>query len=300
MERIAAVVVTHNRFNLLKACVQSLRDQTRQLDAIIVVNNDSTDGTKEWLDSQNDLTVVHQKNLGGAGGFYRGMKLGFEKGYDYLWLMDDDGCPTAKCLNNLVQSSLAFDENTVLGCIVKPSPESTKLSFYTPRMKNQHFSPTNSFFDLKKEFDGRYYLGYASFFNGTFIPRAVIGKIGYPLKELFIWGDESEYELRCKKFNIQLATDTEALFLHPLNAWEPVEFLFCKEIFPLKMDRKAFYYFRNRFNNGKKYFHGKSVRLLFSQAIFYLIRFDIFSFKNLIIAYYYGLNSYLDRENPIR
>ena len=41
MQKIAAVVVTYNRLELLKKCIQSLRDQTRRLDEIIVVNNKS-------------------------------------------------------------------------------------------------------------------------------------------------------------------------------------------------------------------------------------------------------------------
>lgn len=47
--RIAAVVVTYNRLDLLKECINSIRQQTRKLDEIIVVNNSSTDGTLEWL-----------------------------------------------------------------------------------------------------------------------------------------------------------------------------------------------------------------------------------------------------------
>ena len=70
--KTAVVVVTRNRLELLKTCVAALRGQTRQPDEIIVVDNDSNDGTAEWLAAQKNLTVVRQQNTGGAGGFYEG------------------------------------------------------------------------------------------------------------------------------------------------------------------------------------------------------------------------------------
>ena len=72
MQTVAAVVVTYNRLNDLKLCIDSLNQQTRPLDAIIVINNGSTDGTSGWLAEQNGLTVITQSNLGGAGGFLAG------------------------------------------------------------------------------------------------------------------------------------------------------------------------------------------------------------------------------------
>ena len=69
-KKILAVIVTYNRVNDLKNCVNSLRRQTYKYFDILVVNNGSTDGTKEFVDSLEDIIVIHQDNLGGAGGFY--------------------------------------------------------------------------------------------------------------------------------------------------------------------------------------------------------------------------------------
>ena len=53
-KKILAVIVTYNRVNDLKNCVNSLRRQTYKYFDILVVNNGSIDGTKEYLDCQND------------------------------------------------------------------------------------------------------------------------------------------------------------------------------------------------------------------------------------------------------
>lgn len=64
MEKIIACVVTYNRLELLKQVIDGLRNQTRKIDEIVVINNGSTDGTGEWLQDQNDITTINQDNLG--------------------------------------------------------------------------------------------------------------------------------------------------------------------------------------------------------------------------------------------
>ncbi len=65
---VAAIVVTYNRLELLRQCVEALRAQTAACD-ILIVDNASTDGTANWLASQPDLHCRNTgSNLGGAGG----------------------------------------------------------------------------------------------------------------------------------------------------------------------------------------------------------------------------------------
>jgi len=107
-ETVAAVVVTYNRKHLLKECLDALLAQTRPIDAIIVMDNASTDGTPEFLEAQGYLTnpiidyVRLSENTGGAGGFHYGVKRGYEQGFDWLWLMDDDVKPVNSTLAELV------------------------------------------------------------------------------------------------------------------------------------------------------------------------------------------------------
>ncbi len=57
---VAAAVTTFNRLGSLKRCIDAIRAQEHPVDEIVVVNDQSTDGTREWLDSQADLIAVHQ------------------------------------------------------------------------------------------------------------------------------------------------------------------------------------------------------------------------------------------------
>jgi GT2 family glycosyltransferase len=100
----AAVVVAFNRKKLLTECLDGLLRQSLPLDAIYVVDNASTDGTDAYLQKNGYLDEPQIRyirlpvNSGGAGGFYHGVRVAFEAGYDWIWLMDDDTEPEANAL----------------------------------------------------------------------------------------------------------------------------------------------------------------------------------------------------------
>ena len=71
---VGIVVVTYNRLQLLTEVIDALRKQTYNDYQIVVVNNGATDGTEKWLSQQRDIITITQENLGGAGGFFTGMK----------------------------------------------------------------------------------------------------------------------------------------------------------------------------------------------------------------------------------
>ena len=62
---IAAVVVTYNRLDLLRQCVEALRRQTEACD-ILIVDKASKDGTEQWLVEQQDVNSRNTRSdLGG-------------------------------------------------------------------------------------------------------------------------------------------------------------------------------------------------------------------------------------------
>jgi len=63
MTNIKAIITTLDNLENLQDSVAVLRDDPL-VDEIVVVNNGSIDGTREWLDGQSDLTVIHRENHG--------------------------------------------------------------------------------------------------------------------------------------------------------------------------------------------------------------------------------------------
>lgn len=108
MKRIVAVVVTYNRCELLKECIEALRSIEEKID-IMVVDNASTDNTSEIVSKySNDSNFLYYntgKNIGGAGGFNYGIKRAYKLGYDYIWIMDDDTIVNEDTLQKLVDTA---------------------------------------------------------------------------------------------------------------------------------------------------------------------------------------------------
>lgn len=192
--KIAAVVVTYNRINLLQKTIHALREQETPVSCIIVVNNGSTDGTKKWLEVQTDITIINQENIGGAGGFYTGIKYAFENGFDWIWCMDDDVFPQNDCLKKL----FTYDSEEVgILCPMRIQNNKPFLS------EVKELNLTNPFQKLHKEkikikdiekSKSNEIVGMT--FEGPLIKRKVIEKIQYPNKEYFLLFDDTDYSYR--------------------------------------------------------------------------------------------------------
>ena len=205
-ETIAAVVVTYNRLADLKKCIDSLRAQTRPVEAILVINNGSTDGTDAWLAEQTGLQVIRQPNLGGAGGFATGIDTAYRAGFDRLWCMDDDCLAAPDALEVLLTSPNIGP--CIKNCMSVSNQDHSELAFYVDRPNRSYRNVTDM-----TEFDLVY--GVASLFNGTLISSDVVKSIGIPDKALFIWGDEVEYMTRAQKMGFPVVTVPASVFYHP-------------------------------------------------------------------------------------
>lgn len=101
-EAVCVIIVTWNRLDMLKRCVDAARTAAPGAD-ILVVDNASTDGTSAWLKQQEGILVLSlPENTGGAGGFAAGMKWAYDRGYGWLWIMDDDVEPLPGALEVVV------------------------------------------------------------------------------------------------------------------------------------------------------------------------------------------------------
>ena len=119
MEKVIAIVVTHNRLSLLTACISALKNQTKKADAILVINNGSTDNTEQWLKAQEGLQVITQNNTGSGGGFETGIKWAYKNGFSWMWCMDDDGYPKEDALEKILAPELSCSACVTVLLLIK-------------------------------------------------------------------------------------------------------------------------------------------------------------------------------------
>ena len=191
MKKVGIVVVTYNRLALLKEAIDSLRNQIYTNREIVVVNNGSTDGTQEWLNAQKDIIVITQQNLGGAGGFFTGMKYVAEHDYDYCWVMDDDVVCHSDALQELVN---AYTKKPNIGFVCSKVVGINGCPMNTPTVDDRPSSNGEAdYSDLIAE-------SMIKVKEATFVSFLcsvkTIKEVGLPYKEFFIWGDDTEYTNR--------------------------------------------------------------------------------------------------------
>lgn len=199
--KIAAIVVTYNRKNLLLECIQALSNQTeRELLDIIIIDNASTDGTQESLCSlieSGTITYLNTgANLGGAGGFQFGIRYAAERKYDRIWIMDDDCIPDSRALEKMLEA-----DNSLHG----------EYGFLSSKVLWTDGSLCTM--NIQRGMDKMPDHGIARCRQATFVslmfPYSVIESVGLPIKEFFIWGDDIEYTRRISsKFDCYFVADS--------------------------------------------------------------------------------------------
>lgn len=252
MEKAIAVVVSYNRQKLLSECISALRNQTRKLDAILVVNNGSTDNTEAWLMQQPDVFFVTQKNVGSSGGFNTGISWAFKHGYSWIWCMDDDGYPKEDALENLLKHETA--ERSLMNCAVINKEDKKTFVWKTKEYKTID------------DVDVDIIRGIGHPFNGTMLHRNIVEKVGVPKQALFLWGDETEYYYRIvKQHKIPVYTVASSIHYHPATA-----FTF-KQDWDYKSSWKMYFYVRNRFHVHNAKFTNRLVAMV--NYCFFLLAF---------------------------
>lgn len=212
MNNTIAVVVTYNRIKLLLENINCLLAQSvKDLD-ILVIDNNSTDGTGEALQSyiDNKQILYHNtgKNLGGAGGFQLGIKLAAEAGYKYIWVMDDDCMPETDALAQL----LIADEKLCGNYGFLASKVLWKDGSICA-MNVQRRTLTKNVKDFSEELISVKMSSFVSFF----VKSETVCELGLPIKEFFIWTDDWEYTRRIsKKYPCYLVTGS--VVVHKSNA----------------------------------------------------------------------------------
>ncbi|WP_353948976.1 glycosyltransferase family 2 protein [Sporolactobacillus sp. Y61] len=214
MEKICAVVVTFNRLDLLKICLNALKKQTRILDEILIIDNHSTDGTTEFLketySEDQKVEILYLKdNLGGAGGFETGIRHAYQENFDWLWVMDDDAEPESTCLEAL----LKYNSRSIgLLAPVIINKKSKKVQNYHHKRLND--SLTKDIYISNDEIRSHSIIELdANAFVGPLISHSAIERIGFPRGDFFIWLDDTEYTYRISR-RMPIRLVTHALIYH--------------------------------------------------------------------------------------
>ena len=286
--RITAVIVTYNRIDLLKECIKSIKTQTYLPNEIIVINNDSKDGTTEWLIEQKDVVSYCIPNNGGAWGFNEGIKKAIANKSDWIWLMDDDTIPNNNALSELIKPIMINNGVYDIGfasSVVKWTDGSLhKMN------KIQHRSA------LVLNNDTTNFSNYYATSEGTFVSlllsKKAVNKVGLPIKEYFIWNDDIEFTKRICKAGLSGVFVESSIVIHktPTNHSPCIFSASPTEIWKYKYGLRNELYAR-RYQKGLGSFTRNVIKRLFFLPIIILIKRKNYRRKFIIVVWKSTINA---------
>ncbi|WJY67075.1 galactofuranosyltransferase GlfT1 [Corynebacterium auris] len=211
----AAVIVTHNRVELLRRSLEQVVRQTHPAEWVIVVDNAAQDEVRalvEELAGQRAVYLASQTNLGGAGGFAYGFLHALALGADAVWCADDDGHPADEHVLATLYAAATQHGLHEVSPLVLNLEDPTRLAF--PLRQGLTWKRSTA------ELDGEFLPQYASLFNGALISASAMERIGVPDYRLFIRGDEVEYHRRLAQSGLRYGTALNTAYLHPDGSGE--------------------------------------------------------------------------------
>lgn len=205
--KIGVVLVTFNRKQDLIKALESYRLQTKAPEFVLVVNNNSNDGTKEFLDEWQNKQgnyvkkVIHlNQNVGGSGGFYTGLQEGLKLNADWLWVADDDAFPEPNALENIEIGYNNLDQKDNVAALCGTVINNKKIDLNHRRILKQNLLTIDEIpIDEDKYFRDYFDIDLFSYV-GSVINRKCLECCGLTEKDYFIFFDDTEHSLRLSKY----------------------------------------------------------------------------------------------------
>lgn len=214
--RVVVVLVSYNRKELLTKAVAALRSAIQLPDALVVVDNASTDGAVEWLRELElpfDYELVElPSNTGGAGGFAVGMAHALANHRpDLVWIMDDDTEPHSDTLSEALTLWNRYPLDA------KPAMIASRVLWSDGRdhpMNTPRTKPGARSAELAQAARwGARPVRSASFVS-LFIDAVAIRENGLPIIDYFLWNDDFEFSTRLIRDRFALASQKSAVSHH--------------------------------------------------------------------------------------
>lgn len=203
------IILTYNQLDYTKLCIESIRAFTpKDCYEIIIVDNNSTDGTVDWLKEQPDLNVIFNKfNLGFPVGCNMGIDIA--KGENIL-LLNNDTIVNPDWLSKLNKALYSNDNIGAVGAITNNCSNGQQIGVMYVNVE-QMINLSREIYMLNKE-HWEYRIKLVGFCY--MIKKSVLDEVGL-LDSIFTPGNYEDDDISLRilgaGYNLLLCKDT---FIH--------------------------------------------------------------------------------------
>ncbi|MDO9534686.1 MAG: glycosyltransferase family 2 protein [Bacillota bacterium] len=208
-KKVSIVLAAFNALEYSKVCLKSILEYTPLPYELVLIDNGSSDGTKEYFETLPGARIIrNEKNLGFARGYNQGIKASRGK---YIVLINNDCIVSENWLSNMLSCA---DSDPAIGMV---GPRGNHING-VQRM-DQEFSDLQEFHDYTmffnkpdpaKWFEVNKLVGFC-----ILVKREVVKKIGY-FDESFGIGthEDIDYTMRAKNAGFKLFCAGDVFLYH--------------------------------------------------------------------------------------
>jgi GT2 family glycosyltransferase len=215
---VCAITAAFNDPEGLRLLLASVAGQTRPVDGFVVVDNSTGDAFREENKRITDgfaekfprlEYILSPENRGSAGGFKKGTGVAYANGFEWIWLLDQDGTADGRCIENLLASSQG--RKMLCPKVLSAEDETTELPF---RWKTNFIGGTYPVYSNGRDSGVIEMSIFAT--HGVIMNRAVIDEAGYYDDANFFCGwEDTDYSYRLMKNGVKIFLAPGAAVFHP-------------------------------------------------------------------------------------
>lgn len=215
--RVCCVVINWNGWRDTIACVQSLMEQDYPDLKIVIVDNASTDDSREQIREvfPEIPLLMSEENRGFAAGSNLGIRYALRHGADFVWLLNNDIMAPADTARKLVAEA-AHPEVGIVGSVLQylDRPETIQAwggGWILPWMGySRHF-------DAPRRLDKRTFLTFAS----VLLRKEMLEQVGLLDEKYFMYFEDSDLCFRARSAGWKLAVAADTAVLHKEGGSSP-------------------------------------------------------------------------------
>lgn len=209
--KIFVVILNFNGASSLPACLASVFQSDYPNFEVVIVDNDSKDGSFEKARTQYSRAhfIKNSSNVGFAKGNNVGIRYALEKFADFVFVLNNDTEIEKNVLSDLIQT---FDQNSAAG-IISPLilTEDKKNIWFAGgkidwlKMRTEHIQTRKS----TSPYSSEYISGCA-----MMIKKEVFKKVGLFDERFFLYYEDADFSIRTKKGNFKLLIEPSVQIMH--------------------------------------------------------------------------------------
>lgn len=221
MKKVGIVICNYNKVDCVLECIQCILESRFQDFDLYVVDNASTDQSVAEIRKQYPQVtlLVNEENRGGSGGFNRGLREAYAKGYPYLMCVDNDAMLDENAIGSLYGFLEQHPEAGMAASKIYHAEAPDRIQQFGQTIDFEYFCTTVPHLNMIEDGTMPEYLYVDSVAAcSLMVRRSTIERIGFLPEDNFLYWDDTEWCHKCNLAGMKVASVGTSKALHTMGA----------------------------------------------------------------------------------